>query len=84
MPSWRRRLGMPRALADALEQQAHLAQSEDPDNALQMHHAALSIRTEHGLRTFYPDSLDALAALALITGRADRAVRLLAATDRRA
>ena len=60
-----RRLGMPRVLAAALEQRAHLAQPNDPDQALELHHAALSIRTEHGLRTFYADSFDGLAALAL-------------------
>lgn len=77
-----RRLGMPRALADALEQQAHLAQPDDPDRALELHHAALAIRTGHGLRTFYADSLDSLGALALTTSRPDRAARLIAASDR--
>jgi DNA-binding CsgD family transcriptional regulator len=77
-----RELGMPRVLADALEQQAHLAQADDPDTALELHHAALRIRTERGLRTFYPDSLDGLAALAAVNNRPDRAVRLLAASDR--
>ncbi|MGO9750190.1 MAG: LuxR family transcriptional regulator, partial [Solirubrobacteraceae bacterium] len=76
-----RELDMPRILADALEQQAHLAQPDDPDTALELHHAALTIRTEHRLRTFYPDSLDGLAALAAINNRPDRAARLLAASD---
>ncbi|MEV4319511.1 LuxR C-terminal-related transcriptional regulator [Actinocrispum sp. NPDC049592] len=51
-----RTLGMPRALADALAQQAFLADD------LNLHHEALTIRAAHGLRAFLPDSLDALAA----------------------
>ncbi|MBF8191964.1 tetratricopeptide repeat protein [Nonomuraea sp. K274] len=51
-----RKLGMPRVLADVLQQQAHL--TGDPD----LHHEALTIRVAHGLRTFWVDSLDAIAA----------------------
>jgi len=76
------RLGMLRTVADTLEQQAHLAQPDDPDRALELHHAALTIRTGRGLRTFYADSLDSLGELALLTSRPDRAVRLIAASDR--
>jgi predicted ATPase/DNA-binding CsgD family transcriptional regulator len=61
-----RTLGMPRVEADALEQQAHLA--ADPD----LHHEALALRVEHGLRGSYAGSLDALAAL---TGRPDPEMR---------
>jgi predicted ATPase/DNA-binding CsgD family transcriptional regulator len=74
--------GMPRALADALEQQGFLAATDDPERAIDLHHQALAIRVEHGLRTFYPDSLDALAALAGYVGRTEHAARALAASDR--
>jgi predicted ATPase/DNA-binding CsgD family transcriptional regulator len=57
------RLDMPRQLAAALEQQAHLAATDDAARATELHHRALAIRVEHGLRAFYADSLDALAAL---------------------
>jgi DNA-binding CsgD family transcriptional regulator len=52
-----RRLGMPRVLADVLQQQAHLS------GDLDLHHEALAIRVAHGLRTSWVDSLDAIAAL---------------------
>jgi predicted ATPase/DNA-binding CsgD family transcriptional regulator len=74
-------LDMPRILADALEQQAHLAAADDPDRAADLHHEALAVRAQHGLRTFYVDSLDALAALAAQTERLAEAVRMLAASD---
>ncbi|HKE81018.1 MAG TPA: LuxR C-terminal-related transcriptional regulator [Solirubrobacteraceae bacterium] len=74
--------GMPRARADALEQQGFLAATDDPERAIDLHHEALAIRVDHGLRTFYPDSLDALAALAAYVGREELAGRALAASDR--
>lgn len=76
-----RRLGMPRVLADTLEQRAHLA-ADDPDRAAVLHHEALALRVDHGLRTFAVDSLDALAALAARAGRLADAVRMVAASDR--
>ena len=64
-----RRLDMPRVLTDTLEQQGHLAAADnDPDRAIDLHHQALAERVEHGLRTFFVDSLEALAAL---TARAE-------------
>ncbi|MFI6480976.1 hypothetical protein ACIBH1_23815 [Nonomuraea sp. NPDC050663] len=51
-----RELGMPRVLADVLEQRAHLDGDPGP------HHEALAVRVEHGLRTSWTDSLDAIAA----------------------
>ncbi|TCO62698.1 helix-turn-helix transcriptional regulator [Actinocrispum wychmicini] len=69
-----RRGGMNRIVADALEQQAFLA---SPDQAVELHHQALAIRVEHGLRTFYVDSLDALAPL---MAKPDDATRVLAAS----
>jgi DNA-binding NarL/FixJ family response regulator len=77
-----RRLDMPRVLADALEQQGHLAAAaHDADRAIDLHHQALAVRVEHGLRTFCVDSLEALAALAAAVTPAPEAVRVLAAAD---
>jgi len=77
-----RRLEMPRVLADALEQQGHLAAAaDDVDRATDLHHEALAERVEHGLRTFSVDSLEALAALAARAEPTPEAVRLLAASD---
>ncbi|MFC0437165.1 LuxR C-terminal-related transcriptional regulator [Kutzneria buriramensis] len=50
-------LRMPRVLADAYEQQGRLRDDLD------LHHQALSLRVEHGLRTGCVDSLDAIGAL---------------------
>ncbi|HKA98789.1 MAG TPA: LuxR C-terminal-related transcriptional regulator [Streptosporangiaceae bacterium] len=77
-----RTLDMPRVLADALDQQGHLAASADPHQALDLHHHALAIRAGHGLRTFFADSLEALAALDAVMARGQDAVRMLAASDR--
>ncbi|WP_433330917.1 LuxR C-terminal-related transcriptional regulator [Spirillospora sp. CA-294931] len=61
----------------ASEQQARLP--TDPARAADLHHQALAIRVEHGLRTQWPDSLDALGALMARTERPAEAVRILAA-----
>jgi predicted ATPase/DNA-binding CsgD family transcriptional regulator len=77
-----RRLDMPRVLADALEQQGHLAAAaDDADRAIDCHQEALAVRVEHGLRTFSVDSLEALAALAARAAPTPEAVRFLAAGD---
>jgi predicted ATPase/DNA-binding CsgD family transcriptional regulator len=77
-----RRLDMPCVLAGALEQQGHLAAADDDaDRAVELHHQALAVRAEHGLRTFAVDSLEALAALAARAEPAPEDVRLLAASD---
>jgi DNA-binding CsgD family transcriptional regulator len=76
-----RKLGVPHLVADALEQSARLVAADDPSAAEVLHHEALALRVDHGLRTFMVDNLDALAELA---GRAEsfaEAVRLLAASD---
>jgi DNA-binding NarL/FixJ family response regulator len=74
---------MPSVLAEALEQQGHLAAAaDDADRAIDLHHQALALRVEHGLRTFSVDSLEALAALAARAEPTPEAVRLLAASDR--
>jgi DNA-binding NarL/FixJ family response regulator len=72
------RLGMPRIVADALEVRAHMVADDDPDQAVELHHRALTLRVDHGLRTFHVDSLDALAAL----GDGAHAARLFAASAR--
>jgi hypothetical protein len=76
-----RRLGMPRVVAEALEQQAELAAADDLDHAVDLHHQALAVRVEHGLRTFFVDSLEALAALTAHAEPTPEAVRSLAAGD---
>ena len=69
-----RRWDLPSTLADALDQQGHLA---EPVEALELHHQALAVRLENGLRLGYPASLDALAPLL----DDDSAARALAASD---
>jgi predicted ATPase/DNA-binding CsgD family transcriptional regulator len=76
-----RRMGMRRVLADVVEQQAHLIAAEDPDRAADLHHEALALRVDHGLRTFLVDSLDALAVLMTRTDRPGQAMRVFAAAD---
>jgi predicted ATPase/DNA-binding CsgD family transcriptional regulator len=76
------RLDMPGVLAEAVEQQGQLAAATgDPDGAIDLHHQALAVRVEHGLRSFWADSLEALAALAADTEPTPEAARLLAAAD---
>ena len=60
-----RRLQLPGPLADAYATQAELAAAE-PDGltrAIELHHAALTIRVDHGLRAAQPDSLEAIARI---------------------
>jgi predicted ATPase/DNA-binding CsgD family transcriptional regulator/class 3 adenylate cyclase len=77
-----RRLDMPRVVAEALEEQAHLAAAAgDLDRAVDLHYQALAERVGHGLRTFYVDSLDALAMLGAQAERTPEAARVLAASD---
>ena len=60
-----RRLQLPGPLAEAYAVQAELAAAE-PDGltrAVELHHAALTTRVDHGLRTAQPDSLEALARI---------------------
>ncbi|MFC4947612.1 LuxR C-terminal-related transcriptional regulator [Pseudonocardia sp. GCM10023141] len=75
-------LDMPGVGAAAREQQGHLHAAADPDRAAGLHHEALAIRVEHGLRTSFPDGLDALAGLAALGDRAAEATRIVAASDR--
>jgi hypothetical protein len=52
-----------------------------PAAAEDLHHQALSVRVEHGLRTFYVGSLDALGCLAAQAEGFQPAARLLAASE---
>ena len=76
-----RRLPAPFILAAALDQVALLAAAKDGGRAEDLHHEAMRVRTEHGLRTFLVQSLDHVARLAMAGGRPAEAVRLLAASD---
>jgi predicted ATPase/class 3 adenylate cyclase/DNA-binding CsgD family transcriptional regulator len=76
-----RKLGVHHALAEALEQSAFLVAEHDRDQAEDLHHEALAVRVAHRLRTFYVDSLDALAGLAVRSESFFEAARLLAASD---
>jgi predicted ATPase/DNA-binding CsgD family transcriptional regulator len=77
-----RRLGVPHLVADALDEQAHLAVlAGEPDAAEGLYHQSLGIRVDHGFRTSMVDSLEALAALVAGAGSGTEAVRKLAAAD---
>ncbi|TCC03710.1 helix-turn-helix transcriptional regulator [Kribbella soli] len=73
-----RRYNLPRILADALDQLGRIAITEHPDKAADLLHQALTIRVDHGLRTYVIDSLESLALLAIHTNRATDATRLSA------
>jgi predicted ATPase/DNA-binding NarL/FixJ family response regulator len=77
-----RQIGMPRVVADALEQSAFLIAPTGLDRAEDLHHEALAIRADHGLWLFCVDSLEALAAISAWSESHTEAVRLLAACDR--
>ena len=49
---------MPAVLADGLAEQARLRAAEDPESALDLHHEALAIRADHGLRPAVVESLE--------------------------
>ncbi|HEY8524552.1 MAG TPA: LuxR C-terminal-related transcriptional regulator [Acidimicrobiales bacterium] len=76
-----RKLGTPHVVAESLEQLGFLAAADDPSRALALHHEALALRVEHGVRIFVVDSLDAIAALAAEAGSCAEAARLLAASE---
>ncbi|MDX3002619.1 LuxR C-terminal-related transcriptional regulator [Kribbella solani] len=76
-----RRYDLPRILADALDQQGRAAVKEQPDHAADLLHQALTIRVEHGLRTYLIDSLESLALLADHTNRPTDASRLSVAAS---
>ncbi|WP_432888588.1 helix-turn-helix transcriptional regulator [Kribbella sp. CA-245084] len=74
-----RRYNMPRILADALDQLGRVAISAQPEKAADLLHQALTIRVDHGLRTYVIDSLESLALLANHTNRPADAARLATA-----
>lgn len=74
-----RRYNLPRILADALDQQGRSLIAEQPDQAADLLHEALTIRVDHGLRAFIVDSLESLALLANHTNRPADAARLATA-----
>ncbi len=71
-----RRYNLPRILADALDQLGRIAITDHPDKAADLLHQALTIRVDHGLRTYVVDSLESLALLATHTNRPTAATRL--------
>ena len=73
---------MPRLIADALEQTANLAAAIDLSHAENLHFEALALRSEHGLRPFCIDSLEAIATIAIRSESFTEAARLLAACTR--
>ncbi|MFF5292488.1 helix-turn-helix transcriptional regulator [Paractinoplanes globisporus] len=78
-----RRLDMPGPLAEAYAARADLA-ATDPDgltHAVELHHAALTIRVDHRLRTAQIDSLEALARVGAAIQPAADDVRILHAAD---
>ncbi|WP_103352129.1 LuxR C-terminal-related transcriptional regulator [Amycolatopsis sp. CA-128772] len=74
-----RRWSLPSPLADALDQQGHLA---EPAQAAELHYEALNLRLDHGLRLGVLASLDALTTLLARTGREADAARVLVSADR--
>ncbi|WP_371407380.1 LuxR C-terminal-related transcriptional regulator [Kribbella sp. NBC_00662] len=74
-----RRYNLPRLLADALDQQGRMAIDAQPDKAADLLHQALTIRVDHGLRTYIIESLESLALLANHTNRPADGVRLATA-----
>ncbi|MBP2355270.1 putative ATPase/DNA-binding CsgD family transcriptional regulator [Kribbella aluminosa] len=76
-----RAYNLPRILADALDQLGRTAIAERPDKAAELLHEALTIRVDHGLRTYLIDSLESLALLANHTNRPADAARLARAAS---
>ncbi|GLY34047.1 LuxR family transcriptional regulator [Amycolatopsis sp. NBRC 101858] len=74
-----RRWGLRSALADALDQQGYLA---GPEQAAELHHEALTLRVDHGLRLGVLGSLDALTTLFARTGREADAARVFVSASR--
>jgi ATP/maltotriose-dependent transcriptional regulator MalT len=72
-------LDVPHARAEALDELGHLARDGGRRaEAEELYRRALALRVEHDLRTFWPDSFDALGG---VGNDPVNAVRLLAAAD---
>ncbi|NIK62219.1 helix-turn-helix transcriptional regulator [Kribbella shirazensis] len=76
-----RRYNLPRILADALDRLGRIAIPDQPDKAAELLHQALTIRVDHGLRTYVVESLESLALLADHTNRPQDAARLSTAAS---
>jgi predicted ATPase/DNA-binding CsgD family transcriptional regulator len=76
-----RKLDVPHLVADALAQSGRLTAPDDPDTAEDLHHQALALRVDHGMRTFMVDDIDALARLACRAESHAEAARLIAAAE---
>lgn len=76
-----RELGMPRVVAGALEVLAEVAADTDLQRAANLHHEALTLRVDHGLRLSCVDSLEAIAAVAHRSGATVEAARIIGACD---
>ncbi|HKE71637.1 MAG TPA: hypothetical protein VKB55_20440, partial [Nocardioidaceae bacterium] len=76
-----RRLEIPHVVAESLEELGRLTDPADVERGERLHHEALAVRVEAGLRTFYVDSLEALAALAARRNSPAESVRLVAACE---
>jgi DNA-binding CsgD family transcriptional regulator len=72
----------PYELANALDELGRLVRPTDLQRAHELHHDALTLRLQHGIRLGYVDSLDALARLDADAGNPAHATRLLAAAGR--
>jgi ATP/maltotriose-dependent transcriptional regulator MalT len=70
----------PQLVADLAHERALLIADEEPAKALTLLHRALTVRMESGLRTFIPDSLDAIVHLAAAHQPTAAAARALAAS----
>ncbi|SDH85457.1 Predicted ATPase [Actinokineospora alba] len=76
-----RELGMPRIVAGALAVLAEIAAETDLREAANLHHEALTLRADHGLRLSCVDSLEAIAAVAHRSGATVEAARIIGACD---
>ncbi|MFI6167668.1 LuxR C-terminal-related transcriptional regulator [Nocardia sp. NPDC051052] len=75
-------LALPSVHADVLDQQAFLLHDSDIEQALRLHHEALSIRTDRELVLGCVASLEALAVVLARRGTLESAAVLLGAADR--
>lgn len=76
-----RELGMPRVIAGALEILAEVAADTDLKQAANLHHEALTLRVDHGLRLSCVDSLEGIAAVAHRSGATVEAGRIIGACE---
>jgi len=76
-----KRLDVPHALAEGLDELGRLAAADDSVAADDLHHDAVRVRLDHGLETQLVDSLDALAERAAMVESHAEAARLLGASN---